>query len=50
MDEVIKLKASSEAEVQKMIKNTLHLKENEAVEIKVLKISHFYFHSIYQIS
>ena len=37
MDEVIKLKASSEAEVQKMIKNTLHLKENEAVEIKVLK-------------
>ena len=37
MDEVIKLKAKSEAEVQEMIKNTLHLKDNEAVEIKVLK-------------
>ena len=37
MDEVIKLKAKSEAEVQEMIKNILHLKDNEAVEIKVLK-------------
>ena len=37
MDEVIKLKAKSEEEVEKMAKNILHLKENETFEIIVLK-------------
>ena len=37
MDEVIKLKAKSEEEVEKMAKNILHLKENETFEIKVIK-------------
>lgn len=37
MDEVIKLKAKNEEEIEKMVKNTLHLKENETFEIKVLK-------------
>ncbi|MCP1224371.1 R3H domain-containing nucleic acid-binding protein [Sebaldella sp. S0638] len=37
MDEVIKLKAKSEEEVEKMAKNILHLKENETFEIMVVK-------------
>ena len=37
MDEVIKLRAKSEKEVEQMAKNTLHLKENETFEIMVLK-------------
>lgn len=37
MDEVIKLKAKSEEEVEKMAQNILHLKENETFEIIVLK-------------
>ena len=37
MDEVIKLKAKSEEEVEQMAKSTLHLKENETFEIMVLK-------------
>ena len=37
MDEVIKLRAKSEKEVEQMAKNILHLKENETFEIMVLK-------------
>ena len=37
MDEGIKLKARSEEEVKEVMKKTLHLKENEEIEIRVLK-------------
>ena len=37
MDEVIKLRAKSEKEVEQMAKNILHLKENETLEIMELK-------------
>ncbi|MDR2878924.1 MAG: single-stranded DNA-binding protein [Fusobacteriales bacterium] len=37
MDEVIKLRAKSEKEVEQMAKNILHLKENETFEIMVQK-------------
>ena len=37
MDEVIKLKAKNENEVEKMVKNTLNLKNDETFEIKEIK-------------
>lgn len=37
MDEGIKLKARSEEEVREVMKKTLHLKENEEIEIRILK-------------
>ena len=37
MDEVIKLKAKSEEEIEKTAQNILHLKANETIEIIVLK-------------